>query len=144
MANRSTFTKVAASSQKPMYGPRKLLICGFDDRMQARFDAMLTQTRIRNLPRVFVADLDGDTRVGDLFDLPAGSRQEEAASLPLAVIMSGLSQKEVHLLIGAYRQAGMPRPLWASLTPISEKWSLDRLLSELASERESSETRRRP
>jgi hypothetical protein len=36
----------------------------------------------------------------------------------------------------AYRQAGLPTQLWATLTPISENWLLGHLLNELVKENE--------
>jgi hypothetical protein len=37
----------------------------------------------------------------------------------------------------AYRQAGLPTQLWATLTPVSENWFLADLLEELVKEEES-------
>jgi hypothetical protein len=34
----------------------------------------------------------------------------------------------------AYRQAGLPAQLWATLTPLSENWLLAELLNELVKE----------
>jgi len=50
--------------------------------------------------------------------------------------MSGFTQKELHKLMTAYRQAELPSQLWATLTPISENWSIANLLEELAAEAE--------
>jgi hypothetical protein len=36
--------------------------------------------------------------------------------------------------MNAYRQAGLPAQLWATLTPVSENWTLAALLKELATE----------
>jgi hypothetical protein len=36
----------------------------------------------------------------------------------------------------AYRQAGLPAQLWATLTPVSENWLLTDLLKELGKEHE--------
>ena len=41
-----------------------------------------------------------------------------------AIIMSGFLQSEVHTLMTAFRQAGLPRQLWATVTPVSENWTL--------------------
>ena len=48
--------------------------------------------------------------------------------------MSGLTQNELHRLMAAYRKAGFARQIWATLTPISEEWSLEHLLNELQAE----------
>jgi len=50
--------------------------------------------------------------------------------------MSGLTQKELYRLMAIYRLSEFPAPLWASLTPISETWSVSHLLNELAAESE--------
>jgi hypothetical protein len=58
------------------------------------------------------------------------------ADLPRAVVMSGFTQNEVHRIMSAYRQAGLPAQLWATLTPVSENWLLADLLDELVKENE--------
>jgi hypothetical protein len=55
--------------------------------------------------------------------------------MPAALIMAGITEAELHRLMEGYRQAGLPWPLWATLTPISETWTLRALLKELAAER---------
>jgi len=44
------------------------------------------------------------------------------------------SLAEVHRLMNLYRQAGLPQQLWATLTPVSEGWTVAALLAELAAE----------
>ena len=48
--------------------------------------------------------------------------------------MSGLTQNGLHRLMAAYRKAGFARPIWATLTPVSEAWPLEHLLHELQAE----------
>ena len=50
------------------------------------------------------------------------------------LLMSGLTQNELHRLMAAYRNAGRSRQIWATLTPFSEKWPLEHLLNELQAE----------
>ncbi|MEJ2475328.1 MAG: DUF3783 domain-containing protein, partial [Desulfobacterales bacterium] len=57
-----------------------------------------------------------------------------SSTLHRAIIMSGFLQSEVHTLMTAFRQAGLPRQLWATVTPVSENWTLAALLTELAQE----------
>jgi hypothetical protein len=54
--------------------------------------------------------------------------------MPRAVIMSGVTGKEMNSLMQGYRKARFPLQLWASLTPTSETWTLQELLSELEME----------
>ena len=41
---------------------------------------------------------------------------------------------EVHTLMTAFKEAGLPRQLWATLTQASEGWQLGALLTELVKE----------
>jgi hypothetical protein len=58
--------------------------------------------------------------------------------------MSGFTQKELYRLMAIYRLAEFPAPLWASLTPISETWTISHLLNELAAESEAMKRRKEP
>jgi hypothetical protein len=55
--------------------------------------------------------------------------------MPAAIIMAGITENELHQLIASYRRAGLPNPMWATLTPTSENWTLRELLKELAVEK---------
>jgi hypothetical protein len=50
------------------------------------------------------------------------------------MILSGFKQNELYTLMSAYRKADLPRQLWATITPVSEDWTLANLLEELAAE----------
>jgi hypothetical protein len=67
----------------------------------------------------------------------------EPADMPRAVIMSGFTQNEVHRIMAAYRQAGLPSQMWATLTPVSENWLLVDLLEELTKENEALKGKKR-
>jgi len=56
--------------------------------------------------------------------------------LPWAIILSGLTERELHTVLKNYRPLGLPSPLWATLTETSVNWPLKTLLIELMSERE--------
>ena len=56
--------------------------------------------------------------------------------------MSGFTQEELHTLMNGYRKAGLPAQLWATLTPVSENWTLETLLIELSKEDEALGNRR--
>lgn len=40
-------------------------------------------------------------------------------------------KNELHKIMSAYRYAELPRQLWATLTPVSENWTVAQLLEEL-------------
>ncbi len=136
------FEKVSESDQ-PLYGPRKLLLCGFAAEAQPKFEALLEAIGLSEIPRVWVADEQAGLRVGQLAQLADGEGAGQSSSLPRAVIMAGISQNELHRLMGGCRQAKMKPALWATLTPTSETWSLRDLLTELAAERRAMQDRKK-
>jgi len=134
--------KKVSRSDKPLYGPRKLLLCGFDAEAQAKFIKLLDMIGLPEIPLVWVADDQAEVHVGELVQLEDGAGAGNSSGLPRAVIMSGITQNELHLLMSGSRQAGMQQALWATLTPISETWPLKNLLRELAAEHRAMQARK--
>jgi hypothetical protein len=81
-----------------------------------------------------VTDAHAGSLISEVLALEDNTGWEIGSELPRAVIMSGVTQNELHLLMSGSRQAGMKPPLWATLTPTSETWAVHDLLKELAAE----------
>ena len=137
----SGFQKVTQSDEL-LYGPRKLLLCGFKAEVQPKFNQLLEMIGLGGLPLVWVTEDQADMQVGDLAQLENGTGSGASSSLPRAIIMSGISQNELHMLMAGCRKSGMPPPLWATLTPTSETWPIQNLLKELAAEHAAMQKRR--
>lgn len=136
------FQKVKRSDEV-LYGPRKLLLCGFAADMQSKFSSLLDMIGLAEMPLVWVTADQTDLSVGELFKLDNGTGTGLSSQLPRAIIMSGIAQNELHLLMSGCRQAGMKPALWATLTPTSEAWSLKNLLNELAAEHRAMQARKK-
>jgi hypothetical protein len=134
MEKKGSFTKVSRTEDR-LYGPRKLLISGFAFTERSGFLDIMKLAEIENVPTVWVASEQADDIIKDLFALSDMSGLKSESKLIRAVIMGGITQKELHQLMGTYRKNGMSPVLWAVLTPISETWALKMLLEELESER---------
>ncbi len=132
---KATFEKVSAT-EKILYGPRKILLCGFPADARPKFDTVLGTAGLSDLPRVWATDAQADTPITELMELPDGTGASDASSLPRAVIVAGIKQAELIGLMNLCKQSGMQPALWAVLTPVSTRWSLRRLIDELARERE--------
>jgi hypothetical protein len=131
---QSTFTKLS-QTDKPLYGPRKLLLCGFSTQARPNFLKVLEMACLADVPVVWADGNDADTLLSELMSRPGGSGSETDSELPRAVVVGGIAQKELPVLMSACRQAGMGQSLWAVLTPTSETWTLKTLLTELKAER---------
>ncbi|MFO7496787.1 MAG: DUF3783 domain-containing protein [Desulfobacterales bacterium] len=139
--SKNGFQKVSQTDRR-MYGPRKLLVCGYSQAEQPFFLELLGGCGLGALPVVFVSEADAQSTLKTLLGQPDRSGRERDSSLRRAVIMSGLSERELHALMGGYRQTGFAAQLWATLTPTSEAWTIHSLLEELDAERRAFQRRR--
>ncbi len=131
--NEGTFHKMTASKQR-MYGPKGLVVCGFPPAEHAPLADALGQIGFDDRPFIFAGEKDLARTLKEVFSSKDRSGMGHSSTLHRAIIMSGFLQSEVHTLMTAFRQAGLPRQLWATLTPVSESWTLAALLAELAEE----------
>ena len=136
------FEKVSPND-KPLYGPRKLLLCGFSQSVQPNFNELLELIGLSEIPKVWVTKDQGGTRVGELVELQNNTGFGVSSELPRAIIMAGITQSEMHGLMSACRKSKMKQTLWATLTPTSETWTIQNLLTELAAEHEMMKQRKR-
>jgi hypothetical protein len=124
------------TSDERMFGPRKIIVCGFSLEDQAAFREMAAAVGLADMPLVFAGDGQAAATLGEIVGMADGKGFGEASELERAVILSGLTEKELHQVMAGYRALGRPGPLWATLTESSIDWPLSALLKELAAERE--------
>jgi hypothetical protein len=141
MKEKSTFEKVTRS-EKPFYGPRKLLLCGFGADAREKFSSVLGMAGLAEVPKVWVTTEQGVSALDELLELPDGSGAGASSALPRAVIVAGITEAQLVGLMNICKKSGMQPALWAVLTPISEKWTVQQLLTELAREREALQKRK--
>jgi Domain of unknown function (DUF3783) len=130
----ASFEKVT-TSDKPLYGSRKLLLCGFSSGAQPKFETVLDMVGLGEVPKIWVSENQGDMVVSALLQLPDKSGESVSSELPRAIVVAGISQNELIRLMTVCKKAGMMNALWATLTPTSETWTIQQLLAELAAER---------
>jgi hypothetical protein len=136
------FEKISPSD-KSLYGSRKLLLCGFSAKAQSKFMTVLKMVGLETTSTVWATSEQGDTRLYDLLELSDGTGRGASSDLPRAVIVSGITEKELHRLMAVCRKSGMHQALWATLTPTSETWTLKQLLAEISAERRAFQKRKR-
>ena len=118
-----------------MYGPSKLLLCGFAAAAQSKFMTVLDMAGLKDIPVVWVNQALSEKRLSELLDLSNGNGEGKGSTLPRAIIVSGITENQLHALMTLCRKTGMQQALWAVLTPTSETWPLEQLLAELQAER---------
>ena len=130
-----TFQKLGHTEER-MYGPKGILFCGYAADEHQPLANALEQIGFGDRPVIFVTDLDAERLLKEVLAYENHTGMGQPSTLARATIMSGFTQQEAHLLMNAYRQAGLPRQLWATVTPASEGWTVAALLKELAAEAE--------
>ena len=135
MSHKGTFKKVG-KSKKQMYGPRKIIVCGYSTSEHNSILSLIQGLESEDIPTVFATETNLNSTLKDIMTLVDKSGLGQPSNIKRAVIMSGLTQKELQKFMTAYRNAGLPSQLWASLTPTSEMWPLKTLLDELSAEAE--------
>jgi hypothetical protein len=133
MEQKGEFNKIE-KSEKRMYGPRGLLVCGYSEEDRVSFLDFVAHINMNDVPVIFSVNEDVEKKLGELFTYEHKAGLTGPSELPRTVIMSGLSQNELHTLMGEYKKAGFVNQLWATLTPTSETWTLKALLRELLAE----------
>ena len=133
MNHDGKFRKVE-KSEKKLHGPRKLIVCGYPDLDRRALLSLLVENDCNDLPVIFVTTRDLKKTISELLTLADRSGQDEISRMERALILSGFTQNELHRLMKAYRNSGLSTQLWATVTPISENWPVEKLLGELAAE----------
>ncbi len=133
MKHKGRFQKVGQATKK-MYGPQVLLVCGYPEDEHETFLTFLKTTKVADFPVVFAVQTDLEKQVHEIISQGHKSGFMHNSPMPRAVIMSGVTGKEMNSLMKEYKKARFPTQLWASLTPTSETWPLHQLLNELEME----------
>ncbi len=137
MSDDATFEPIKQDSTERMFGPRCVLLCGLDPEEQGTVADIVST--FSDLSVTVVAEGDEKELVGSLVDRADRTGFGSSTDLPRLVLMSGLTQQELHAFMAAFRKSGLQRPLWAALTPTSATWALEALLAELEEERKAME-----
>ena len=136
MSHSGKSRKIGKSVKQKMYGSRKLLVCGYPEQDHQTLLSLLEENNLKSIPVIFVTDNDMQKTIKDILDSEDKVGAGENSEMRRAIVVSGLTQKELHILMTAYRKTKLPAQLWAALTPTSEKWTVAALLEELAAEKE--------
>ncbi len=137
MPKADTTFRPVGESNAPMHGAAAVLLSGFEVEEQKAIRQLMDTSGLEKIPAIYIVEALLDNTLYELSRFPGEERAGETAKLPRAIVMSGLTEQQLHLLMDSYRKASFPRPLWATVTPTNEHWPVKRLLIELLKERES-------
>jgi len=131
--NDNTFHKVG-KTEKRMFGPPCILICGYRADEQDTILSLIEACGLSRHPVLFATEEDADMSLRDLVIAESGKGRGLSSGLSKAIVMSGLTEKELHSLLSTYRKEKLTPQLWATLTAVSEGWTIKALIRELTAE----------
>lgn len=86
---------------------------------------------------IIAEDNEAETPIGFFAGFNGFEKSEKSSEADSGcIIFSGLSGKQIDSVLAELRKAEISIPLKAALTPSNRKWSIKKLVSELAKERE--------
>ena len=129
----SDFKKMEKSDSQ-LTGNRGVIVCGFKPKEQLHFKKILKKVHI-SAPVVFPTDSMSSMTIDELNSTENGVGLGERSKLSRAVIAGGITTKEFQRLMNRVKESTLPRPMWATITEISQEWKLSKLLGELTLER---------
>ena len=107
------FSKLSRSN-RPLYGPQKLLFCGFPAEAQEKVQTVLTLAGLSAVPVSFPRETDREETLASLMTETHSRGLGVDSGLPRAVITAGISEKQLMRLMTVCRRTGMRRALWAT------------------------------
>ncbi len=135
-----TFDPIGTSDER-MFGPRAIIASGFDASEQRELLEVLAHAGLADVPVCFANSAEASVPMGELAARRETTGRGVVSGLARAVVLSGVTEAELHGVMSGYRERRLPRPLWATLTEVSTGWTLGELLSELVAERAAIEGR---
>ncbi len=133
--DKATFRPIGDSDQH-MHGRPAILASGFTPTEQRQLRSQMDEAGLSCVPIVYITADSLSLTPAELAGLPGETNAGLTAELPRVIVLSGLTERQLHLVMDSYRAGDLPRPIWASVTPVSADWTLKSLLVELLKERD--------
>jgi hypothetical protein len=131
--HKGTFQRIDDDQEQGL-GPPALLICGFPTEIGETLRAALRKIGTPDHRLVFCTPSMVKRTLAEAL---AGDDSEETAlpdQLPRVMVLSGLSGVQINNLLQGWSETGLPRPIFAGVTPHNLAFPVGKLLKELIQE----------
>ncbi len=133
---KSDFKEVK-NNDEILPGNRQLIICGFGNKDKLLLKKILLKSEFKTAV-LFAENSDAAKLLSELNDTSAlkkrASRSTFKSSLPRAVIAAGFTMRDFNNIMLKIKSSSIKKPMWATLTESSKKWTLKYLLEEMLQE----------
>ena len=118
-------------------GPEAVLVCGFPATVEEPLRDLLARVDAPNHRVVFCTPRMVKQELGRALEPGPDETDETPAApdeLPRVMVLSGMTGGQLQNFVSTYRTAGLPRPIFASTTPINVGFPVGRLIVDLLKE----------
>ena len=137
-----TFQKIKSTDDDAL-GPAAVLLCGFSTDVESRVKKVLENVGAREHRILFCTKAMVKQPLGKALQSEDDSnRAAEPDRLPRTMVLSGMSGSQLKAFLSEFRSCGLPRPIFASVTPHNLEFPVGKLLLELLNEQREMAKRR--
>lgn len=129
-----SFQKIDKEDTKAPQGRECILIYGFTGKNYSKLKNYCMMIGIRDIIQVDKNMLN--EKVQNILRNTIEKSECKEVPADQTIIMNAFSGQKLHTFLGNFKQAGLGRPLMATVTPTSLNWTVGELISELKNERE--------
>jgi hypothetical protein len=123
-------------------GPPAVLVCGFATDIEASLKTVLERCGAPDHRVVFCSREMVKQTLKQALESTEPSQPAPPDTLPKAMVLSGMSGAQLQGFLSAYSASKLPRPIFASVTPINVTFPVGKLLMELLAEHREMSKRR--
>ena len=129
-----SFQKIDKEDTLVPQGRECILVYGFGGKDYVKLKSFCAMIGVRDIIQV-----DGDMlgeKIQNILEDSITKNECEDAPTDRTIILNAFSGQRLHTFLGNFKKAGITRPLMATVTPTSIKWTVLDLITELQRERE--------
>ena len=123
-------------------GPPAVLVCGFATDIEASLKAVLERAGAPEHRVVFCSREMVKQTLKQALGATEPTQPAPPDTLPRAMVLSGMSGSQLQAFLSEYTASKLPRPIFASVTPINLGFPVGKLLVELLAEQREMAKRR--
>ncbi len=128
-----TFQKIDDDDESAL-GPTAILVSGFSQEVGDPLGAVLRGIDATDHRVLFCTPEMIKQPLGQALDTQTQSEPAKPDTLPRVMILSGFTGAQLQGFISGYKSSGLPRPIFASVTPINLEFPVGKLIMELLRE----------
>lgn len=132
-----SFQKIDKEDTQIPQGRECILVYGFGGKDYLKLKSLCAMIGVRDIIQID-KDMLGEN-IQNILDGNITKSECKESAAERAIILNAFSGQRLHTFLENFKKTGLIRPLMATVTPVSVKWSVLELITELQRERQAIE-----